>query len=77
MQYELYDGIVPPGMPERSVAVCQSVGKAIKSWRRGALLTMQKGACRALLELMPGNPLHGESAWLNIKVRGKARNEPL
>ena len=72
MQYELYDGVVPPGMPESSVARCQAIGGArpIKTWRCGVLVALQ--GVRALLEVVRGDPARGESGWLRIAVRGSA-----
>ena len=60
-----------PGMPERSVAGCQALGQPIESWRLGALIALQKGA-KALLEVRPGDAAKHASAWLTVRVRGKA-----
>ena len=61
--HELFDCVVPPGMPERSVAGCQALGQPIESWRLGALVALQKGA-KALLEVRPGDASTNASAWL-------------
>ena len=73
---ELYDCVLPPGMPERSVAGCQALGQPIESWRLGALIALQKGA-KALLEVRPGDAAKHASAWLTVRVRGKALDATL
>ena len=77
MQYELYDGVVPPGMPESLVAKCQAIGgaKAIKTWRRGVLVSLQ--GVRVLLEVVTGDPVRGDSGWVRIAARGKALDDAL
>ena len=76
MQCELYDGVVPPGAPERSVAGCQALGQPIQTWRAGALVVASKDV-KVLLEVLTGNAARGESAWLRVKVRGKELNHLL